>query len=70
MKKLTLSVDRLEVESFATSPAGALAGRGTVAARALGATPACPVTQSDCQTNIVFCPSRLVSQCSCVTDPC
>ena len=70
MKKLVLGVDRLEVESFTTGRAGTMPGRGTVAARELGATPACPVTQSDCPTNIVFCPSRLVSQCNCVTDTC
>jgi hypothetical protein len=70
MRKLMLGVDGLEVESFATGQAGALPRRGTVAARELGATPACPVTQSDCQTNIVYCPSRVVTQCHCLTDAC
>jgi hypothetical protein len=63
MMKLKLDVDSLAVASFLT---GAEAdGRGTVAARELGATPTCPVTQTDCQTNIVFCPSRVVTQCGC-----
>jgi hypothetical protein len=68
MRKLTLDPERLAVESFAV--AGMEAARGTVAARELGATPACPITQSDCQTNLIFCPSRVVSQCGCVTDTC
>jgi hypothetical protein len=64
MKKLKLDVDSLAVESFRTL---AVAGnpRGTVAARELGATPTCPVTQTDCQTKVVFCPSRVVTQCGC-----
>jgi hypothetical protein len=63
MKKLKLDVDSLAVASFLT--VAAAEGRGTVAARELGATPTCNVTQTDCQTNIVFCPSRVVSQCGC-----
>ncbi|HET7229691.1 MAG TPA: hypothetical protein VFJ16_06810 [Longimicrobium sp.] len=68
MRKLRLEPERLAIESFAV--AGLSISRGTVAAREWGATPACPVTQSDCQTNIVFCPSRVVTQCNCVTDTC
>ncbi len=68
MRKLRLDPERLAVESFAVAELSV--SRGTVAAREWGATPACPVTQGDCQTDIVFCPSRLVSQCHCVTDPC
>ncbi|HET7460478.1 MAG TPA: hypothetical protein VFJ82_04490 [Longimicrobium sp.] len=68
MRKLTLHPERLTVESFTVAGVDAL--RGTVAARELAATPACPVTQTDCQTNLVDCPSRVVSQCTCVVALC
>lgn len=64
MKKLRLDADALAVESFRTL-ATAVEARGTVAGREMEATPACPVTQTDCQTNIIFCPSRVVTQCTC-----
>jgi len=68
MRKLRLDPERLAVESFATQ--ATLPGRGTVAAREMGATPTCNLTKLDCQTNIVFCPSRVVSQCTCVEALC
>ena len=63
MRKLTLDLDALAVESFATDAAAA--ARGTIAARE--ATPTCNLTNLDCQTNIVYCPSRVVTQCGCLT---
>ncbi|MFL5537415.1 MAG: hypothetical protein ACJ8J0_00390 [Longimicrobiaceae bacterium] len=64
MKKLRLNVDALVVESFGTL-AAAVDARGTIAGREMEATPACPVTQTDCQTNIIFCRTRIVTQCNC-----
>ena len=68
MRKLKLVPECLAVDSFPTLEM--LSTRGTVAAHDLAATPTCPVTQTDCQTNVVFCPSRVVTQCTCVVALC
>jgi hypothetical protein len=68
MRKLKLDPESIAVESFPTLAAHS--GRGTVAAHDVAATPTCPLTQTDCQTNVVFCPSRVVSQCTCVEALC
>ncbi|HSU12565.1 hypothetical protein [Longimicrobium sp.] len=67
MRKLTLDLHALAVDSFPIPAADG--ARGTVAAHAPTQT-TCPVTGGDCQTNIIFCPSRVVSQCGCVSDTC
>lgn len=64
MRKLALEIAALAVDSFPTLPADG--ARGTVAAHAITQN-TCPVTGGDCQTNIAYCPSRVVTQCDCLT---
>ena len=60
MRKLTLDLDSLAVDSFATDASPP--ARGTVAAHAITQVN-CPVTGTDCQTNLVYCTTRDVLQC-------
>jgi len=64
MRKLTLDLHALAVESFPTLASSE--ARGTVAAHAITQTD-CIVTGSGCQTNVVYCPTRVVTQCGCLT---